>query len=94
VSVLESRAPGGRRDRRRQVSTKIEVLTNLAAKVDKLIIGGIWPNVLPGRGVEIGKSLARPRQDRARIACRQAAPAVILPHDFGPPAQRRPRAWW
>ena len=44
-----------------KVSTKIPVLTNLAAKVDKLIIGGGMANTfLLAQGVEIGKSLAEP----------------------------------
>ena len=42
-----------------KVSTKIPVLTNLSAKVDKLIIGGGMANTfLLAQGVEIGKSLA------------------------------------
>jgi phosphoglycerate kinase len=42
-----------------KVSTKIGVLTNLLAKVDKLIIGGGMANTfLQAQGVGIGKSLA------------------------------------
>jgi len=42
-----------------KVSTKIPVLTNLVAKVDKLIIGGGMANTfLAAQGVGIGKSLA------------------------------------
>ncbi|HEV7464471.1 MAG TPA: phosphoglycerate kinase, partial [Methyloceanibacter sp.] len=41
-----------------KVSTKIPVLTNLAAKVDRLIIGGAMANTFfLAEGVEIGKSL-------------------------------------
>ena len=44
-----------------KVSTKIPVLTNLAAKVDKLIIGGGMANTfLLAQGVRIGRSLAEP----------------------------------
>ncbi len=44
-----------------KVSTKIPVLTNLAAKVDKLIIGGGMANTfLLAQGVGIGRSLAEP----------------------------------
>jgi phosphoglycerate kinase len=44
-----------------KVSTKIPVLTNLMAKVDKLIIGGGMANTfLAAQGVAIGKSLAEP----------------------------------
>jgi len=42
-----------------KVSTKIPVLTNLVAKVDKLIIGGGMANTfLAAAGVAVGKSLA------------------------------------
>jgi phosphoglycerate kinase len=44
-----------------KVSTKIPVLTNLVAKVDKLIIGGGMANTfLQAIGVMVGKSLAEP----------------------------------
>lgn len=44
-----------------KVSTKIPVLTNLLAKVDKLIIGGGMANTfLQATGVMVGKSLAEP----------------------------------
>lgn len=44
-----------------KVSTKIPVLTNLIAKVDKLIIGGGMANTfLQARGLSVGKSLAEP----------------------------------
>ena len=60
-----------------KVSTKIELLTNLAAKVDKLIIGGGMANTfLLAQGVADRQvaGRARLRQDRARDhACRQSA---------------------
>lgn len=41
-----------------KVSTKLDVLSNLAAKVDHLIIGGGMANTfLAARGVDVGKSL-------------------------------------
>lgn len=44
-----------------KVSTKIPVLTNLVAKVDKLIIGGGMANTfLQAAGTNVGKSLAEP----------------------------------
>jgi phosphoglycerate kinase len=44
-----------------KVSTKIPVLTNLVAKVDKLIIGGGMANTfLQAQGVNVGKSLSEP----------------------------------
>ncbi len=66
-----------------KVSTKIPVLTNLVAKVDKLIIGGGMANTfLLSQGVEIGKSLAEPDlvEDGARD------------HDGGEGARLRGRA--
>ena len=50
-----------------KVSTKIPLLTNLAAKVDKLIIGGGMANTfLLAQGVGIGRSLAEPDLPRPR----------------------------
>ena len=44
-----------------KVATKIPVLTNLIAKVDKLIIGGGMANTfLQAKGINVGKSLAEP----------------------------------
>jgi phosphoglycerate kinase len=44
-----------------KVSTKIPVLENLLAKVDKLIIGGGMANTfLQAQGIDVGKSLAEP----------------------------------
>ncbi|HEY5831389.1 MAG: phosphoglycerate kinase [Hyphomicrobiaceae bacterium] len=70
-----------------KVSTKIEVLTNLAAKVDKLIIGGAMANTFfLAEGVEIGKSLAEPDLAKTALeimhAAKQRHCEVILPHDF------------
>src|SRR5262249_24199644 len=51
-----------------KVSTKIEVLTHLAGKVDRLIIGGAMANTfLLAEGVEIGKSLAEPGHTRTAL---------------------------
>jgi len=44
-----------------KVSTKIPVLTNLLAKVDKLIIGGGMANTfLQAQGIDVGRSLSEP----------------------------------
>jgi phosphoglycerate kinase len=44
-----------------KVSTKIGVLSNLVAKVDKLVIGGGMANTfLQAQGITVGKSLAEP----------------------------------
>ena len=69
-----------------KVSTKIPVLKNLAAKVDKLIIGGGMANTfLLAQGVEIGKSLAEPdlAQTAREIlhAAKERHCEVLLPHD-------------
>jgi phosphoglycerate kinase len=70
-----------------KVSSKIDVLTNLATKVDKLIIGGAMANTFfLAEGVEIGKSLAEPDHTKTALEIMHAAKArhceVILPHDF------------
>ena len=70
-----------------KVSSKIDVLTNLAAKVDKLFIGGAMANAFfLAEGVEIGKSLAEPDHTKTALEIMHAAKArhceVILPHDF------------
>jgi phosphoglycerate kinase len=69
-----------------KVSTKIPVLTNLSAKVDKLIIGGGMANTfLLAGGVEIGKSLAEPDLVPTVHEIMHAAKArsceIVLPQD-------------
>jgi phosphoglycerate kinase len=69
-----------------KVSTKIPVLTNLADKVDKLIIGGAMANTFfLAQGVEIGKSLAEPELSSTALeimhAAKERSCEVILPHD-------------
>ena len=69
-----------------KVSTKIDVLTHLAAKVDKLIIGGGMANTFfLAEGVEIGKSLAEPDSAETAREIMHAAKArhceVVLPDD-------------
>ncbi|WP_333794194.1 phosphoglycerate kinase [Hyphomicrobium sp.] len=70
-----------------KVSTKIPVLTNLSAKVDKLIIGGGMANTfLLAGGVEIGKSLAEPDLVETVHEIMRAAKArsceIVLPQDL------------
>ena len=44
-----------------KVSTKIPILTNLASKVDKIIIGGGMANTfLQAQGINVGRSLSEP----------------------------------
>ena len=69
-----------------KVSTKIPVLMNLVAKVDKLIIGGGMANTFYlAHGVDIGNSLAEPEFcDMAREimkAAKARSCEVILPAD-------------
>ncbi|WP_395689207.1 phosphoglycerate kinase [Aestuariivirga sp.] len=69
-----------------KVSTKLELLGNLASKVDALVIGGAMANTfLLAQGHGIGKSLAeRDMTDTARKILQQAEHAgcaVILPVD-------------
>ncbi|NOT71603.1 MAG: phosphoglycerate kinase [Hyphomicrobium sp.] len=69
-----------------KVSTKIPVLTNLVAKVDKLIIGGGMANTfLQAQGVNVGKSLAEPDFHKTALEIMAAAKAkgceIVLPVD-------------
>jgi phosphoglycerate kinase len=69
-----------------KVSTKIELLSNLAGKVDKLIIGGGMANTfLLAQGVRIGKSLAEPDFTKTALEIIEAAKAasceIVLPED-------------
>jgi phosphoglycerate kinase len=69
-----------------KVSTKIDVLTNLVAKVDKLIIGGAMANTFfLAEGVGVGRSLAEPDLAKTALDIIHAAKArsceVILPRD-------------
>ena len=69
-----------------KVSTKIPVLENLVAKVDKIIIGGGMANTFfLAQGVEIGRSLAEPdfAETALRImhAAKERSCEVVLPHD-------------
>ena len=69
-----------------KVSTKLELLENLVAKVDALVIGGGMANTfLHAEGVKIGKSLAEKEmaQTALKIVARaeKANCAIILPVD-------------
>jgi phosphoglycerate kinase len=69
-----------------KVSTKIPVLTNLAAKVDKLIIGGGMANTfLLAQGIEVGKSLAEPdlaaTAREILVAAKERNCEIVLPVD-------------
>ena len=69
-----------------KVSTKIPVLTNLAGKVDKLIIGGGMANTFfLAQGVNVGKSLAEPDFAKTALeimhAAKEQSCEVVLPAD-------------
>ncbi len=69
-----------------KVSTKIPVLTNLVAKVDKLIIGGGMANTfLQATGVMVGNSLAEPEFDATArdimTEAKRKGCEIILPVD-------------
>jgi len=69
-----------------KVSTKLELLENLIARVDALVIGGAMANTfLFARGVKVGKSLAeKDMADTARrilAKAEDASCAIILPVD-------------
>ncbi len=69
-----------------KVSTKIPILTNLVAKVDKLIIGGGMANTfLQSMGVQVAQSLAEPEfHSNAREIMAEAKAhgcQIVLPTD-------------
>ena len=69
-----------------KVSTKIPVLTNLAAKVDKLIVGGGMANTFfLAQGVNVGRSLAEPDFTKTALEIMHAAKSrsceIVLPAD-------------
>jgi phosphoglycerate kinase len=69
-----------------KVSSKIDVLENLAGKVDALVVGGGMANTfLLAKGIAVGKSLAEADLvDTARrimAAADKAGPTIVLPVD-------------
>jgi phosphoglycerate kinase len=69
-----------------KVSTKIPVLENLVAKVDKLIVGGGMANTfLLARGVSVGKSLCEPdllkTVERIDARAKASGCEIVLPVD-------------
>lgn len=69
-----------------KVSTKLELLGNLVAKVDRLVVGGGMANTfLFAKGMAVGKSLCEPDlADTAREILRKAEAAgcmILLPVD-------------
>ena len=69
-----------------KVSTKLDVLENLAGKVDLLIIGGAMANTfLLARGIEIGNSLAEREMvataQRIMFAAEERGCEFLLPKD-------------
>jgi phosphoglycerate kinase len=69
-----------------KVSTKIDLLENLVAKVEALVIGGGMANTfLLSQGIEVGKSLAEPElagtARRIYAAAEKAGCTIVLPDD-------------
>ena len=66
-----------------KISTKLTVLKNLAAKVDKLILGGGIANTfLLAKGIKVGKSLAEPDLvGEAQVILAANADKIPLPID-------------
>lgn len=69
-----------------KVSSKIDLLENLVAKVDALVIGGGMANTfLLAKGVQVGKSLAEPdltgTARRILSAADKSDCAIVLPDD-------------
>ncbi|MGE5145497.1 MAG: phosphoglycerate kinase [Candidatus Eiseniibacteriota bacterium] len=69
-----------------KISTKLELLGNLVAKVDVLVIGGAMANTfLAAEGLNVGKSLAEPDMaatvQEVLLAAKRRGCAVVLPVD-------------
>jgi phosphoglycerate kinase len=80
-----------------KVSSKIDVLENLAGKVDALVVGGGMANTfLLAKGISVGKSLAEPDLvDTARkiiAAADKAGSAIVLPVDVVVAKELKPGA--
>jgi phosphoglycerate kinase len=80
-----------------KVSTKIPVLNNLVAKVDKLIIGGGMANTFYlAQGVNVGRSMAEPDFTKTALDIMHAAKArsceIVLPADAVVAARLEPGA--
>jgi len=70
-----------------KVSTKIQVLTNLTARMDQLVLaGGMASTFLFAKDVEIGKSLCQPEAvpivKEIMAHAEQHNCEIVLPHDF------------
>jgi phosphoglycerate kinase len=70
-----------------KVSTKIQVLTNLTARMDQLVLaGGMASTFLFAKGVEIGKSLCQPEAvpivKEIMAHAEKHGCELVLPHDF------------
>ena len=82
-----------------KVSTKIEVLTNLAARVDRLVVGGGMANTfLKAKGMEIGRSFCEPDfTDTAKDIMARAERAgceIVLPSDVVVATELKAGADW
>jgi phosphoglycerate kinase len=82
-----------------KVSTKIQVLTNLTARMDQLVLaGGMASTFLYAQGVETGKSLCQPdavpvvKEIMARA--KQHGCEIVLPHDFVVAKELKAGAEW
>ncbi len=69
-----------------KVSTKLDILTNLASKVDRLVVGGAMANTfLFAQGTNVGVSLCEKEMAKAAVAVMKNADKVgckiILPSD-------------
>jgi phosphoglycerate kinase len=77
-----------------KISSKIDVLEHLVAKVDALVIGGGMANTfLAAKGLRVGKSLAEPDlADTARriLAAATSRSKIVLPEDVVVAKQFKP----
>lgn len=82
-----------------KVSTKIDVLLNLSAKLDVLVVGGAMANTfLRAQGIKIGSSLAEPDSvatvSEIMARAEQAGCEIVLPSDVVVAKELKPDAAW
>ncbi|MCB1499864.1 MAG: phosphoglycerate kinase [Bauldia sp.] len=80
-----------------KVSSKIDVLENLAGKVDALVVGGGMANTfLLAKGVAVGRSLAEPdlvdTAKKIMAAAEKAGSTIVLPVDVAVAKELKPGA--
>lgn len=66
-----------------KISTKVNIIDNLAKKFNKVLIGGAMANTfIASKGINIGKSFNEPRmQEKALMLIKKYKEKIVLPED-------------